>query len=75
MTGGKLANLRDYGCHFERFWQAHECQKELRAIGQDPSRCTRVCFIHDSLRHSPEVLLYDIPLTYPESIRTVTSDK
>jgi MoaA/NifB/PqqE/SkfB family radical SAM enzyme len=64
---GKLANLRDYDCDFEKFWQAKEHKDDLRAIVQDQCWCTHVCFIHDSLRHSPKVLLYDIPLTYLES--------
>jgi MoaA/NifB/PqqE/SkfB family radical SAM enzyme len=64
---GKLANLRDYDCDFEKFWQAQKRQEELGAIVQDQCWCTHVCFIHDSLRHSPKVLLYDIPITYLES--------
>lgn len=63
----RLANLRDYGCDFEKFWQAQARAEELEAIGRDQCWCTHVCFIHDSLRHSPKVLLYDIPLTYLES--------
>jgi hypothetical protein len=64
---GRLANLRDYDCNFEKFWQAQVRKDELGAIVQDQCWCTHVCFIHDSLRHSPKVLLYDIPLTYLES--------
>jgi MoaA/NifB/PqqE/SkfB family radical SAM enzyme len=64
---GKLGNLREYDCDFTKFWQAQERQEELAAIVQDQCWCTHVCFIHDSLRHSPKVLLYDIPVTYLES--------
>lgn len=64
---GKLANLRDYGCDFANFWQAQERKEELQKIVQDQCWCTHVCFIHDSLRHSPKVLLYDIPLSYLQS--------
>ncbi len=64
---GKLANLRDYDCDFQRFWETQERQEELGAIVNDQCWCTHVCFIHDSLRHSPKVLLYDIPLSYLES--------
>jgi len=64
---GKLANLRDYDCDFGKFWQAQQRQEELGAIVQDQCWCTHVCFIHDSLRHSPRTLLYDIPVTYLES--------
>jgi len=64
---GRLANLRDYGCDFQKFWQARERKEELDAIVHDQCWCTHVCFIHDSLRHSPKVLLYDIPLTYLEA--------
>jgi len=64
---GRLGNLRDYDCDFQKFWQAQQRQEELAAIVQDQCWCTHVCFIHDSLRHSPKVLLYDIPITYLES--------
>ncbi len=64
---GKLANLRDYDCDFAKFWSAQMRKEELSAIVQDQCWCTHVCFIHDSLRHSPKVLLYDIPMTYLES--------
>ena len=64
---GKLANLRDHDCDVQKFWQAQERKEELGAIVQDQCWCTHVCFIHRSLRHSPKVLLYDIPITYLES--------
>jgi len=64
---GKLANLRDYDCDFGKFWQAQTRAEETSAIAHDQCWCTHVCFIHDSLRHSPKVLLYDIPLTYLEA--------
>jgi MoaA/NifB/PqqE/SkfB family radical SAM enzyme len=64
---GRLANLRDFGCDFEKFWQTQARRDELGAIVHDQCWCTHVCFIHDSLRHSPQVLLYDIPLTYLDS--------
>ena len=64
---GKLANLRDSGCDFQKFWETRTRQEELRAIVRDQCWCTHVCFIHDSLRHSPKVLLYDIPVAYLES--------
>jgi len=64
---GRLANLRDYNCDFGKFWQAKTRADELSAITRDQCWCTHVCFIHDSLRHAPKVLLYDIPLTYLEA--------
>lgn len=72
---GKLANLRDYDCDFGKFWQEQQRQEELGAIVQDQCWCTHVCFIHDSLRHSPKVLLYDIPLTYLQSKFTSPSER
>jgi len=63
----KLANLRDFGCDFARFWETQTRKQELDAIVRDPCWCTHVCFIHDSLRYSPKALLYDIPVTYLES--------
>jgi MoaA/NifB/PqqE/SkfB family radical SAM enzyme len=73
---GKLANLRDYGCDFEKFWCAETRAGELEAIVADQCWCTHVCFIHDSLRYSPKVLLYDIPLTYLDSkLRTPSREQ
>jgi MoaA/NifB/PqqE/SkfB family radical SAM enzyme len=63
----KLANLRDFGCDFARFWETQTRKQELDAIVRDQCWCTHVCFIHDSLRYSPKVLLYEIPVTYLES--------
>jgi hypothetical protein len=60
---GKLANLRDFGCDFGRFWETEGRKLELGAIVNDQCWCTHVCFIHDSLRHSAKAMLYDIPLT------------
>jgi Fe-coproporphyrin III synthase len=70
---GKLANLRDYDCNFADFWQARQRREELGAIKHDQCWCTHVCFIHDSLRHSPKALLYDIPLTYLQSAFTAST--
>jgi len=64
---GKLANLRDFECDFQRFWETQTRQDELGAIIRDQCWCTHVCFIHDSLRQSPKALLYHIPVTYLES--------
>ena len=63
---GKLANLRDFDCDFEKFWETRTRREELNAIVRDQCWCTHVCFIHDSLRYSPKTLLYDIPVTYLE---------
>jgi len=64
---GKLANLREFGCDFAKFWETQTRRNELDAIVHDQCWCTHVCFIHDSLRYSPKVLLYDIPVTYLET--------
>jgi MoaA/NifB/PqqE/SkfB family radical SAM enzyme len=64
---GKLANLRDYGCDFGKFWDAQTRRDELDSIVRDQCWCTHVCFIHDSLRHSRKALLYDVPVAYLES--------
>ena len=64
---GKLANLRDFDCNFERFWQTQTRASEVEAIVRDQCWCTHVCFIHDSLRYSPKTILYDIPVTFLES--------
>ena len=64
---GKLANLRDFGCDFGKFWETSTRHRELDSIVEDQCWCTHVCFIHDSLRHSPKAMLYDVPLAYLES--------
>ena len=64
---GKLASLRDFDCDFQKFWQAEARQNEPASIVHDQCWCTHVCFIHDSLRHSPKALLYDVPLSYLQS--------
>jgi MoaA/NifB/PqqE/SkfB family radical SAM enzyme len=63
----KLANLRDYDCDFKAFWETQARKAEADLITRDQCWCTHVCFIHDSLRHSPKALLYDVPLSYLES--------
>ncbi len=64
---GGLGNLRDFGCDFQSFWETQTRKDELESIVRDQCWCTHICFIHDSLRHSPKVLLYDVPVTYLES--------
>jgi MoaA/NifB/PqqE/SkfB family radical SAM enzyme len=64
---GNLGSLRNYGCDFSRFWQGAARQNEAASIVRDQCWCTHVCFIHDSLRHSPKAMLYDVPLTYLRS--------
>jgi Fe-coproporphyrin III synthase len=64
---GRLANLRDYGCDFGKFWESQPRRAEGDAIVRDQCWCTHVCFIHDSLRHSPKALLFDVPLAYLDS--------
>ena len=71
---GKLANLRDFDCDFQKFWQAGARQDEPASIVHDQCWCTHVCFIHDSLRHSPKALLYDVPLSYLQSKFSRNSD-
>ena len=64
---GRLANLREFDCDFQRLWDTQARREEVDAIVRDQCWCTHVCFIHDSLRHSPKALLYDVPLAYLES--------
>lgn len=64
---GKLANVREFDCDFQKFWETQTRRNESEAIVRDQCWCTHVCFIHDSLRHSKKAMLYDVPLTYLES--------
>ena len=63
----RLGNLRDFDCDFGKFWETLERREEAGRIAHDQCWCTHVCFIHDSLRHSPKVLAFDIPLAYLRS--------
>jgi Fe-coproporphyrin III synthase len=63
----KLGNLRDFDCNFATFWETQRRREEAGRITHDQCWCTHVCFIHDSLRHSPKTLAFDIPVAYLES--------
>ncbi len=63
----RLANLREFDCDFQKFWQAAARRDEAGRIVHDQCWCTHVCFIHDSLRHSPKAMFYDVPLSYLQS--------
>lgn len=61
----KFATLSDYDYDFGALWAAQERGAELRAIdGGKACWCTHVCFIHDSMRHSPRAMLYELPKNY-----------
>ena len=61
----KFASLADYDFDFQKLWDDHERQLELKKIdGGKTCWCTHVCFIHDSMRHSRRALLYDLPKNY-----------
>jgi MoaA/NifB/PqqE/SkfB family radical SAM enzyme len=64
---GKLGNLRDFDCDFQKFWQSDARRNEPAAIVRDQCWCTHVCFIHESMRHSLRATLYDVPLSYLQS--------
>lgn len=63
----KLGSLRDFDCDFGRFWTTTARKEEPESIVRDQCWCTHVCFIHDSLRHSPKAMLVDVPLNYLQS--------
>jgi MoaA/NifB/PqqE/SkfB family radical SAM enzyme len=61
----KFASLVDFDYDFGALWAANERRQELAQIdGGKACWCTHVCFIHDSMRHSPRSLLYEIPRNY-----------
>ena len=61
----KFATLSDFDYDFARLWSSQERQAELNGIdGGKACWCTHVCFIHDSMRHSPSALLYELPKNY-----------
>jgi MoaA/NifB/PqqE/SkfB family radical SAM enzyme len=67
----KFATLADYDYDFGLLWRTQERRTELDAIdGGRACWCTHVCFIHDSMRHSPRGLLYELPKNY---VKTVVS--
>jgi MoaA/NifB/PqqE/SkfB family radical SAM enzyme len=61
---GRLGNLREFDCNWNRFWESQARKRELEAIVRDGCRCTHVCFIHASLKASPKALYLDVPAAY-----------
>lgn len=61
---GPLGNLRDYGCDFRAFWNSKIRADEVDSIARDRCFCTHICFLHDSMRFSPRVRLFEIPRSY-----------
>jgi MoaA/NifB/PqqE/SkfB family radical SAM enzyme len=60
----RIGNLRDHGCDFAAMWADRARTDEVAAIAADRCFCSHVCFIHDSLRHSPRALFAEIPLAW-----------
>ena len=61
----KFATLADYDYDFGALWSARARQDELNEIdGGKACWCTHVCFIHDSMRHSRQALLFEAPKNY-----------
>ncbi|HEX6730326.1 MAG TPA: radical SAM protein [Pyrinomonadaceae bacterium] len=61
----KFATLSDFEYDFNALWATNERNLELKAIdGGNACWCTHVCFIHDSMRHSPRALLYEVPKNF-----------
>lgn len=59
---GKVSNLRQVDCDFRQLYPSPEMGRETEQIVKDQCWCTHVCFIHDSLKSSPRVRYYEIPL-------------
>ena len=59
-----LANLRDFDCDWNRFWQSRARAAEIDAIARDGCWCTHVCFIHASAKASTKAVMVDIPRAY-----------
>jgi hypothetical protein len=61
----KFASLKDYDYDFGALWSDGSHRDELQSIdGGKACWCTHVCFIHDSMRHSRQALLYEAPKNY-----------
>ncbi|MBI4482055.1 MAG: radical SAM protein [Acidobacteria bacterium] len=56
-----IANVRDWDFDFGKLYRSELLKKEVAAIPVDQCWCTHSCFIQDSLRYSPRVLLWNIP--------------
>jgi MoaA/NifB/PqqE/SkfB family radical SAM enzyme len=61
---GSLGNLRDYNCDFRAFWNSKLRADEVNSIAQDKCFCTHICFLHDSMKFSPRVRLWELPKSY-----------
>ena len=57
---GKVANLREVGCDFQKLFPSQEMRRETEQIVKDQCWCTHVCFIHDSLKSSPRARFYSV---------------
>lgn len=59
-----VGRLQDHNFNFAAALHSPEMQREVRAIPEANCWCTHSCFIQDSTKFSPRVLLFKIPWTY-----------
>ena len=61
---GRLANLREFDCDWNRFWRTNAHVEELESIKEAGCWCTHVCFIHASVKHSSKAKISAVPRAY-----------
>ncbi|MFQ5926698.1 MAG: radical SAM protein [Terriglobia bacterium] len=59
-----IGRLQDHNFNLTAALHSPEMQAEVKAIPEANCWCTHSCFIHDSMKFSPKVLLFKIPWTY-----------
>jgi len=59
-----IGHLQDFQFDLGAALRSAEMQKEVRAIPEANCWCTHSCFISDSMKFAPKVLLFHIPWSY-----------
>lgn len=57
-----VVNLRDEDFNLSKLLTSQAWEKEKRAIRQKRCDCTHVCFLYQSMKASPKIMFYHLPL-------------
>ncbi len=64
---GALGRAQDFDCNLTQMLGSPHMKAEVEAIPKANCWCTHSCFIHDSMKFSPRVLLFSLPWRYLKS--------
>jgi len=62
-----LGRVQDFACNLTQVLASPRMSAEVRAIPEANCWCTHSCFIHDSAKFSPRVILFSLPWRYLKS--------